>query len=240
MTSKWPQRAAPRERRWMIWGAAVLGAGALGCAFAGDASPADSAAPAADSANADDAGGGDGLSEVIVTSRNREESSQDVPIPISVIQSDALTRDGTVSIQDLTQKAPGLEATTPNSRRTGIALRGLGKSAGNDALEASVGVLVDGIFLSHPGMTYQDFTDLDRVEVLRGPQGTLLGKNTTIGAISIVDKAPSFTPEGSANFVIGERATREANAAFSNSIIDGLLAYRASAFFDKANGAINN
>ena len=73
-----------------------------------------------------------------------------------------ITRDGTVSIQDLTQKAPGLEATTPNSRRTGIALRGLGKSAGNDALEASVGVLVDGIFLTHPGMTYQDFTDLDR------------------------------------------------------------------------------
>jgi iron complex outermembrane recepter protein len=259
MTSKWPRRAAPRERRWRTWGVAVLGAGALGCAFADTpstaaapeasatadapadgASTADSAALAADSATADEGGGGDGLSEVIVTSRNREESSQDVPIPISVIQSDALTRDGTVSIQDLTQKAPGLEATTPNSRRTGVALRGLGKSAGNDALEASVGVLVDGIFLTHPGMTYQDFTDLDRVEVLRGPQGTLLGKNTTIGAVSFVTQQPAFTPEGAANFAVGERNARLANGSFTDAIIDGVLAYRASAFFDKEDGFITN
>jgi iron complex outermembrane recepter protein len=181
-----------------------------------------------------------GLAEVVVTSRNREESSQDVPIPMSVIQSDALVRDGTVGIQDLTQKAPGLEATTPNSRRTGVALRGLGKSAGNDALEASVGVLVDGIFLTHPGMTYQDFTDLDRVEVLRGPQGTLLGKNTTIGALSFVTQAPAFTPQGAANFTVGERNERSANGSFTDSIVDGVLAYRVSSFFDKEDGFIRN
>lgn len=175
-----------------------------------------------------------------MTSRNREESSQDVPIPISVIQSDALVRDGTVTIQDLTQKAPGLEATTPNSRRTGIAIRGLGKSAGNDALEASVGVLVDGIFLTHPGMTYQDFTGLERIEVLRGPQGTLLGKNTTIGALSFVTQGPSFTPAGAANFAIGERRAREANGSFTDAVVDGLLAYRASAFFNKEDGFIRN
>ena len=175
-----------------------------------------------------------------MTSRNREESAQDVPIPITVLQADALVRDGTATIQDLTQKAPGLEATTPNSRRTGIAIRGLGKSAGNDALEASMGVLVDGIFLTHPGMTYQDFTDLDRIEVLRGPQGTLLGKNTTVGALSFVTQAPSFTPEGTANFAVGERNAREAKGSFSNAIVDGVLAYRASAFFDKEDGFIRN
>jgi iron complex outermembrane recepter protein len=228
---------------WCALGSAVPAA--AWAAVDANASP-DAAAPAsnaADSAStdaADDSAADGGLSEVIVTSRNREESSQDVPIPISVIQSDALTRDGTVSIQDLTQKAPGLEATTPNSRRTGIALRGLGKSAGNDALEASVGVLVDGIFLTHPGMTYQDFTDLDRVEVLRGPQGTLLGKNTTIGALSFVTEQPSFTPQGAANFAVGERDARIANASFTDAIIDGVLAYRASAFFDKENGFITN
>ena len=205
-----------------------------------DLAAANASAAAGDSADASPDPDSGGISEVIVTSRNREESSQDVPIPISVLQSDALVRDGTATIQDLTQKAPGLEATTPNSRRTGIALRGLGKSAGNDALEASVGVLVDGIFLTHPGMTYQDFTDLDRVEVLRGPQGTLLGKNTTVGALSFVTKAPSFTPEGAANFAVGERNAREANGSFSNAIIDGVLAYRASAFFDKQDGFIVN
>jgi iron complex outermembrane receptor protein len=206
---------------WRIAGLLVLVVG-LPVAYAADDAP-------------DDA-----LAEVVVTSRNREESSQDVPIPMSVIQSDALVRDGTVSIQDLTQKAPGLEATTPNSRRSGIALRGLGKSAGNDALEASVGVLVDGIFLTHPGMTYQDFTDLDRVEVLRGPQGTLLGKNTTIGALSFVTQAPSFTPQGAANITVGERNERAANGSFTDGVIDGVLAYRVSSFFDKEDGFIRN
>ena len=255
---------AGRARRWEVLGLTVLGGGALACTLpvevaiaaapnaavtsgadtgaepSADAPAANASAAAGDSADASPDPDGGGISEVIVTSRNREESSQDVPIPISVLQSDALVRDGTATIQDLTQKAPGLEATTPNSRRTGIALRGLGKSAGNDALEASVGVLVDGIFLTHPGMTYQDFTDLDRVEVLRGPQGTLLGKNTTVGALSFVTKAPSFTPEGAANFAVGERNAREANGSFSNAIIDGVLAYRASAFFDKQDGFITN
>jgi outer membrane receptor protein involved in Fe transport len=136
--------------------------------------------------------------------------------PITVIQSSDLVRDNTVNVQDLTQKAPGVEATTPNSRRTGIAIRGIGKSAGNDALEASVGVVVDGVYLSHPGMTYQDFTDLDRVEVLRGPQGTLLGKNTTVGAISIVTKAPSFTPEAGGTGV----PTTQAQVTQQNSALN--------------------
>jgi iron complex outermembrane receptor protein len=228
--------------RWGIAGLLVLAVGlpvANGAvATASEANGAAASAPEADApeASAPD----DGLAEVVVTSRNREESSQDVPIPMSVIQSDALVRDGTVSIQDLTQKAPGLEATTPNSRRTGVALRGLGKSAGNDALEASVGVLVDGIFLTHPGMTYQDFTDLDRVEVLRGPQGTLLGKNTTIGALSFVTQAPSFTPQGAANFAVGERNERSANGSFTDAIVDRVLAYRVSSFFDKEDGFIHN
>ena len=225
--------------RWGILGLAVgLLVGGGGAAAASEANAAGAGAPEASDAAAD--APDDGLAEVVVTSRNREESSQDVPIPMSVIQSDALVRDGTVGIQDLTQKAPGLEATTPNSRRTGVALRGLGKSAGNDALEASVGVLVDGIFLTHPGMTYQDFTDLDRIEVLRGPQGTLLGKNTTIGALSFVTQAPAFTPQGAANFTVGERNERSANGSFTDSIVDGVLAYRVSSFFDKEDGFIHN
>jgi iron complex outermembrane receptor protein len=207
------------------------------------ASPAaDTTATPADGSPVDaDPSGLDGqLATVTVTARNRAESAQEVPIPMSVLQSSDLVRDNTVNIQDLTQKAPGLEATTPNSRRTGISMRGIGKSAGNDALEASVGVLVDGIFLSHPGMTYQDFTDLDQVEVLRGPQGTLLGKNTTIGALSFNTKAPSFSEGGSATFTAGERNAHSANAAFGNSIIDDLLAYRVSAFVDKQDGFITN
>ncbi len=185
------------------------------------------------------------LEKVVVSSRNREEFAQDVPIPVSVISGQTLDREGVVAIEDLVKKAPGLEATTPNSRRTGISIRGIGKSAGNDALEASMGVIVDNVFLSHPGMSYQDFTDLDRVEVLRGPQGTLLGKNTTIGAINYVSKLPSFTPEASANVffsseALDSRSTRTVNASISNAIVDDLLAYRVSFFVDKQDGDIEN
>lgn len=133
------------------------------------------------------------LGAVIVTSRNREEIAQDVPIPVSVIGAQKLDRERIFTVDDLTRVTPGLTATTPNARRSGISIRGIGKSTGDESLEAAVGTIVDDVYLSLPGMTYQDFTDLDRVEVLRGPQGTLLGKNTTMGAINYVSKAPSFT-----------------------------------------------
>jgi iron complex outermembrane receptor protein len=216
----------------------VIG-GALVSILAGTlVEPALAQSNAADSTTVD-------LEKVVVSSRNREEFAQDVPIPVSVIGGTTLDREGIVAIEDLVKKAPGLEATTPNSRRTGISIRGIGKSAGNDALEASMGVIVDNVFLSHPGMSYQDFTDLDRVEVLRGPQGTLLGKNTTIGAINYVSKLPSFTPEASANVslsskALDSRSTRSFNTSASNAIVDGLLAYRVSFFSDKQDGDIEN
>jgi len=110
-------------------------------------------------------------------------------VPISVIGGDRIDRDRAFTVADLTQIAPGLTATTPNARRSGI--RGIGKASGNDNMEAAVGIIVDDVFLGHVGMSYQDFTDLERVEVLRGPQGTLLGKNTTLGVIKYTSRAPS-------------------------------------------------
>src|SRR5581483_5089668 len=125
-------------------------------------------------AHADDAasrGDGDSLDQVVVTARNRSERAQEVPIPISVLGGEQLDRERVLTISDLTQRAPGLTATTPNARRTGVSIRGIGKTSGNDNMEAAVGVIVDDVFLGHVGMTYQDFTDLERVEILRGPQG---------------------------------------------------------------------
>ena len=143
------------------------------------------------------------VEEIVVTARNRSERAQDVPIPISVIGGAQIDRDRAFTIADLTQRAPGLTATTPNARRTGVSIRGIGKTSGNDNMEAAVGVIVDDVFLGHVGMTYQDFTDLERVEILRGPQGTLLGKNTSLGVIKYTSRAPSFTPEGSFDVELG-------------------------------------
>jgi iron complex outermembrane receptor protein len=189
------------------------------------------------------------LGAVIVTSRNREEIAQDVPVPISVIGGKQLDRDRMVEVQDLTRKAPGITATTPNARRTGISIRGIGKSSSNDSMEASVGIIVDDVFMSHVGMSYQDFTDLDRVEIARGPQGTLLGKNTSIGAINYVSKAPSFTPQGSFEAETGgfSQSTSQSSpgafkfkGSYSNAIVEDTLAYRASGFIDKQDGDFLN
>lgn len=188
-----------------------------------------------------------GLEEILVTSRLRRESVQDVPIPLTVIGGDRLNTESVYTIDDLTRLAPGLTATTPNGRRTGISVRGIGKASGNDSMEAAVGVIVDDIFLSHVGMSYQDFTDLERVELLRGPQGTLLGKNTTMGAINYVSRQPSFQREASytaevgavANGADGPGALR-GNGSISDALIADTLAFRASFFVDRQQGDLKN
>ena len=181
------------------------------------------------------------LEEVVVTARNRSELLQEVPIPISVVSGETLARDRTFTVAELSQRAPGLTATTPNARRSGISIRGIGKTSGNDNMEPAVGVIVDDVFLGHVGMTYQDFTDLERVEILRGPQGTLLGKNTSLGAIKYTSRAPTFTPQGSLELEGGlSRESYKARGSFSNALIDDLLAIRASAFVDRQEGDIEN
>lgn len=200
--------------------------------------PAAYAGTVADAVVADEASEADAI---VVTARNREENVNDVPIPISVLDGDTIAKQQVYTIADLTQRAPGLTATTPNARRTGVSLRGIGKTSGNDNMEAAVGVIVDDVFLDHVGMTYQDFTDLQQVEILRGPQGTLLGKNTSLGVIKYTSKAPSFTTEGSLQVEGGLSVPAfRAQASFSDKLIDDVLAFRASGFYDQQDGDIAN
>src|SRR5262245_38662115 len=181
------------------------------------------------------------IEELVVTARNRTERAQGVPVPISVLGAEQLDRERVFTIADLTQRAPGLTATTPNARRTGVSIRGIGKTSGNDNMEAAVGVIVDDVFLGHVGMTYQDFTDLERVEILRGPQGTLLGKNTSMGAIKYTSRAPSFTSESRFELEGGvNRSSLKARASHSDGLIGDELAYRASAFVDNEEGDLEN
>lgn len=179
--------------------------------------------------------------EVVVTARNREEVAQNVPIPITVVGGDRIARDRAFTVADLTQRAPGLTATTPNARRTGVSVRGIGKTSGNDNMEAAVGTIIDDVFYTHVGMTYQDFTDLERVELLRGPQGTLLGKNTSMGAVKYTTRAPSFDTESSVDVETGvSHDSFKLRASRSDGLIDDTLAYRASFFVDKQEGDLRN
>jgi len=196
---------------------------------------ADEAEAAEALAAADDSG------VILVTARNRAESLADVPIPISVIGAATLEQQHVVTIADITQRAPGLTATTPNARRTRVSLRGIGKTSGNDNMEAAVGVIIDDVFLDHVGMTYQDFTDLQQIEILRGPQGTLLGKNTSLGVLKYTSKPPSFTPEGTLEVEVPLiRKGIIARGSYSDALVPDLLAFRASFFVDKQDGDILN
>ncbi|WP_020184152.1 MULTISPECIES: TonB-dependent receptor [Methylotenera] len=188
------------------------------------------------------------LGSVVVTSRNRTEIAQDVPIPINIIGGKQIDRDRIFSIDDLQRVSPGLTATTPNARRSGISIRGVGKSTGNENAESAVGIVVDDIYLSQVGMSFQNFSDLDRVEVLRGPQGTLKGKNTTMGLINYVSRAPSFKESSWLELEAGGNSSSSLNnsgdspggfkarGAYTNGIIEDALAWRGSFFVDKQTG----
>ena len=135
----------------------------------------------------------DELDTIVVTARKRAENVQDVPIAVSVIGRDDLARQGTYTIQQVSLQAPTLQYTSSNPRNTALTIRGLGVSFGlaNDGLEQGVGFYVDQVYNSRPAAAAFDLIDIERVEVLRGPQGTLFGRDTTGGAIRLFTKLPA-------------------------------------------------
>ena len=133
---------------------------------------------------------------VVVTARRVEELAQDVPIPVSVVSGDLVADAGAFNVNRLKEMIPTVQFYSTNPRNSAINIRGLGAPFGltNDGLEPGVGLYIDGVFYARPASATLDFLDVDQVEVLRGPQGTLFGKNTTAGAINVTTRKPSFTP----------------------------------------------
>ncbi len=133
---------------------------------------------------------------VVVTARRVEELAQDVPIPVSVVRGDLVSDAGAFNVNRLKEMIPTVQFYSTNPRNSSINIRGLGAPFGltNDGLEPGVGLYIDGVFYARPASATLDFLDVDQVEVLRGPQGTLFGKNTTAGAINVTTRKPSFTP----------------------------------------------
>ncbi|WP_295121921.1 TonB-dependent receptor [uncultured Chitinophaga sp.] len=139
------------------------------------------------------------LSEVVITSRRRTETAQDVPIPITVIGGAAVADAGAFNVNRLKELVPTVQLYSSNPRNTTLNVRGLGSTFGltNDGIDPGVGFYVDGVYFARPAATTLDFIDIEQIEVLRGPQGTLFGKNTTAGAFNITTAAPSFKPGAS-------------------------------------------
>ncbi|WP_295688331.1 TonB-dependent receptor [uncultured Nevskia sp.] len=197
---------------------------------------------AADRSNAGEA---TTLGEVIVTARRREENVQSVPAAISVIGGKLLDSSYTVNTQSLSQLVPTLYYNSANPRNTAYTIRGLGSntlsvSAANDGIEPGVGFYVDQVYHGRPATASFDFTDIDRIEVLRGPQGTLFGKNTTAGAIHVISREPTFTPELNGEVSLGEFNFLQAKTSFSGPLLDDVVAGRVSGQFTRRDGVIHN
>ncbi len=186
----------------------------------------------------------DRLPAITVTARRREEDAQDVPAALSVVDGDLLDRSYSLNTQALTTLIPSLNYSSANPRNTAFTIRGLGSSVvavsqANDGLEPGVGFYVDQVYHARPATAAFDFADIERVEELRGPQGTLFGKNTTAGALNITSRAPSFTPEGFAEISVGERNFVQARGWASGPISD-TIAYRLSGVSTRRDGVIEN
>lgn len=148
------------------------------------------------------------LEEIVVTANRREQSLQEVPMSVSAFTSEFFKNAGVNDLAGLEQYTPSLKITAgTDSRSTSIRIRGIGSVGTNVGIDPSVGMFIDGVYQGRAGMSISDLIDVERVEVLRGPQGTLYGKNTAAGAISVITKQPSteFEYEAEVNYTSDER-----------------------------------
>src|ERR1700761_930726 len=164
--------------------------------------------------------------EVIVTARHQIERAQDVPVALSVVSGQRLEKTGAYTLTDLQQQVPSFTAYNSNPRNSSVAIRGIGVSSASDGLDSSVGVYVDNVYLGRPGMALEDLIDVDRVEVLRGPQGTLFGRNSSAGVVNVTTRGPSFDWGAIGEVSGGNYGYHQERVSITGPIVDGLLAFR--------------
>jgi len=162
------------------------------------------------------------LEEVIVTAERRVESLQDVPMSVTVFSGDQISDAGISSLADISLQTPNLNLTTFNIAEPQIFLRGIGTTNDSAASDPAVAIFVDEVYLGRPGGASTDLYDLERIEVLRGPQGTLYGKNVAGGAINIFSKKPQQEFEARAGVTVGNEGLVKLNGYINGPLTDTL------------------
>ena len=162
------------------------------------------------------------LGDFTVTARRRSESAQKVPAPISTVSGQDLERQRLYRIQDLQQTLPSVNVAFINPRQSSISIRGIGNNPASDNLESSVGVYLDNVYLGRPGMAVFDLLDIQQIDLLRGPQGTLFGKNSTAGVLNISTRPPQFHTEGYLEQSVGNSGYAQTKAHLSGPLSDTL------------------
>ena len=188
-------------------------------------------------AQAADAGADDMGSDIVVTAQKRSERLIDVPLSISAVSGDQLVQSGITSTLDLQQVAPGIMTVT-NGIGFVPSIRGVQSTGTSPGDEGNVAIYLDDVSLGSPLAGYFDLADIERIEVLKGPQGTLFGRNATGGAIRIITRKPSFTPTGSFTADYGLRYDELRLGGFVSGPVTETVAASLSASYRKGDGFI--
>ena len=161
------------------------------------------------------------LATMTVTAQKREEALQDVPISVTALDEQLLKDSSVRDIKDMQILVPGLTVTsTQNEAITTARIRGIGTVGDNVGLESSVGVVIDGVYRPRNSVGFGDLGQLERIEVLKGPQGTVFGKNTSAGVINVVTRRPSYTQSAEAEVTAGNYGALGVAGAYNDSFSD--------------------
>ncbi len=179
------------------------------------------------------------LGDVVVNARHRDEYAVDVPVSATAVYGEALNRLRADSVRDLQAWLPGLDVQYADPRNTQFAVRGIGNNPVREGIESSVGLYLDEVYLGRQGMTALDLVDVERIDLLRGPQGTLFGKNATAGVLHIHTRAPGFVPEARAEASRSSRDGMRLRATASGPLADTAAA-RLSGYVTREDGYVLN
>ncbi|HKK22068.1 MAG TPA: TonB-dependent receptor [Pseudohaliea sp.] len=180
------------------------------------------------------------LEEVIVTAQKREQSLQDVPVAVTAFTGERLQESGVRDFFEVSNIDPALSVgKSQTSTATSFSIRGVFTSSQNFGLESSVGLYVDGVYRARQSAMINNLVDVASIEILRGPQGTLFGRNTPSGAVSLVSRAPDFNGEGYLEASGGDLDLLSIDGARSVTLVDGKLAVRATGFYMERDGFLD-
>ncbi|MEO0500033.1 MAG: TonB-dependent receptor [Pseudomonadota bacterium] len=233
-----------RKSLW-VWGVAASAIAAMGAGEAVAQDALEDSGATADASDTDTAMSVDDEiiddNMIIVTAQKRGQNLQDVPLAVSAVTEDTLQITGTTDVQSLSRIVPNLSfGDSVYSRSRANFIRGLGTQSLSDGVETGVGTFVDGVILGRDFQGFGAFNDLQRVEVLRGPQGTLFGKNSSAGVIHLITIDPTYDYGGKFAVSYGSDDEVIANATLNAPIVDGVAALRIGGYYNGHDGFVDN
>jgi iron complex outermembrane recepter protein len=215
-----------RKSMWLLSaGLFALSMPAYAQETSGEAQQPEGSTAEAAAADSEQAGSQD-TSEIVVTATRRNEALSDVPLAVSAVTAETLQNSGASDIRQLVQVSPSLLVSSTSSESGGgvARIRGIGTVGDNPGLESSVAVFIDGVYRSRTGVGLTELGAIDRIEVLRGPQGTLFGRNASAGLISIITAKPKFKTEIGGELTVGNYDMRRAEAYATGGLTDTIAA----------------